>query len=418
METDRFVYGLVEETPAVDVHSHQGTNGLWQARSLWELFSYHWLATDIRCAGCPREVFTPGDMEPRDRMARAVSYAPLARNTVNHWCFMNMARDLYGFEHQVLDETNWQWLWEAVDEKVGDPQWETHVLDRARVSLVNAPHHHPARVPERYFPYEYGEYLFCPGLSGPAAECLRRIGEGISSAALLADAITARVDELVAQQGVRALHVWVPLTWTYAPVTEQQANALLHKALADAHLQVHERDQLASFAANCVAEACGSAGVVIQLFCGSIQMEDGGPHVSMYRPEWLRALVPLFAAHPDTNFELFLSTRPLGHEAAVLARNYPNLWVSGAWWQGFTPSTLSEFFRDRLEMLPLNKWNAFYSDAYCVEWIYGKVSLTRNRLAHALSEMLAEGLISRDMVEDLARAVMCDNARALYLRQP
>lgn len=411
----QYAHELVDQTMTIDVHSHQGTRGVWQAADLWTLLSYHWLATDIRCAGCPREVFFDKDMEPRDRVAQTVPFLKWTQNTVNHWCFMNMARDLYGFQHPYLDESNWEWLWDAVAERVDDPQWEAHVLDLARVEMASADYHVPARLPQRYFMYDYGESLFCPALSARAGHCLGRIPKEASSAHAVCEAITAEVNSLASEHQLRALHVWAPITWTYSHVEEGRANALIHKACAGAHMETSERDQLASFTADCTARACGELGIVIQLFFGSMTMEDGGPQVSMYRPEWLRALVPFFSEHRNTNFDVFMATRVMSHEAAVLARNYPNLWLSGAWWQGFTPSTLSEFFRDRLEMLPMNKWNAFYSDAYCVEWIYGKVTLSRNRLAISLAEIVEEGLIERDMMGDLARAVLYENPRRLYL---
>ena len=408
------VRDIVERTPAIDVHSHQGTRGQWQAPDLWTIFSYHWLATDLRCAGCPREVFTNKDMDPRDRMKIAVPYSRWTRNTANHWCFMNIVRDLYGFADPWLDENNWEWLWDAVAERAQDSTWEPHVLDRANVEQACAGYHTPARWPKRYFLYEYGEPLFCPSLNARGGHCLGPAGKQVQSAAQLRDAIAAAVRTAVEEHQIRALHVWAPLAWTYCPVEEGRANVLVHKACAGAHLDPTERDQLASFTADCTAEICGELGVVIQMFFGSNTMEEGGPQVSMYRPEWLRALVPFLSQWNKTQVDLFMATRVMSHEAAVLARNYPNLWLSGAWWQGFTPSTLSTFFRDRLEMLPMNKWNAFYSDAYCVEWVYGKVTLTRNRLALALEQLVEEGLYQRDMIGEVARAVLYDNPRRLY----
>ncbi len=406
---------IVQETPAIDVHSHQGTSGVWQARSLWEILSYHWLGADLRCAGCPQEIFSAEDMDPRDRVREAAKWSGLTRNTVNHWCFMNLARDLYGFRDSFLDETNWEWLADAVDEKIGDPQWEAQVLNQAGVEQASAPYHSPARLSERYFPYEYGEYLFCPGMGRSAQECLTKIGGRIDSAESLAQAIKENLQFLVTGHGIRALHVWVPLTWTYTPVEAGRAEGILHKNLANVRLEPGEQDALVSFTADCTAAVCGELGIVVQLFCGSLTLEEGGPQVSVYRPEWLRALAPFFSKHNKTQFDLFLATRSLSHEAAVLARNYPNLWVSGAWWQAFTPSTLSEFFRDRLEMLPMNKWNAFYSDGYCVEWVYGKSTLTRNRLALALSELVEEGLATEDTAEEMARKVLYENPKRLYL---
>jgi glucuronate isomerase len=339
------------------------------------------------------------------------------RNTVNYWCFQNMARDLYGFRDEYLDEGNCDWLFDAVAEKIEDTSWEVRVLDAARVERVSAAREATPRLADRYFPYEYGEYLICPGHSADPVACFTRVGESIQSAADLAAGIRERIQQLVKDYGVRALHIWIPLTFTYRRYEEGQVQAAFTKQLSRASVTVAEQDQLTSFTADRAAEVCGEVGLPIQLFFGSIPVEAGGPQVSLYRPEWLRALVPFFSKHSGTNFDLFLATRVISHEATVLARNYPNLWVSGAWWQAFTPSTLSIFYRDRLEMLPMNRWNAFYSDAYCAEWVYGKSTLVRNRLALALSEMLEEGLLSRGMVEEMVSSLLRDNALRLYLGQ-
>jgi hypothetical protein len=270
------------------------------------------------------------------------------------------------------------------------------------------------RLPERYFPYEYGEWLFCPGLATDPGTCVTRMG-GVDSADTLAAAIDRNVRDLVSQHGIRALHVWVPITFTYTHTEAGQADAALTKVLSSARLTPLEQNQLVSFTADRTAEVCGELGVVIQLFFGSIPMEVGGPQVSMYRPDWLRALVPYFGKHKKTTFDMFLATRVVSHEAAVLSRNYPNLWLSGAWWQAFTPSTVSEFFRDRLEMIPMTKWNAFLSDGYCCEWVYGKSTLSRNRLAVALSALLEEGLVTKSIIEETVQCVLHDNAARLYL---
>ncbi|HEY3396572.1 MAG TPA: hypothetical protein VGM19_02835 [Armatimonadota bacterium] len=414
---DNYFSSLVQETPAVDVHSHQGVKGVWQARSLAEILSYHWLRFDLLAVGAPMEDYRVSTMDPREQVRRVAPYFKLVRNTVNYWCFANLARDLYGFRDEYVDEGNWEWLYAAVEAHVEDPNWERHVLDQAGVDQVSAPFHMPARVPERYFLYETGEYMFCPGLQGNTQQCLAKIGDGpITSAAGLAEAIDANVRFLVAAEKIRALHVWAPQSWTYTQVDEGRAETLLHRSLASTHMEQTEQDELVSFAAERVAEVCGELGIVVQLFCGVDRMEPGGPHVSYYRPEFLRALVPFFSRYAETQFDLFLGTRLLSHEAAVLARHYPNLWVSGGWWSAFTPSTLTEFFRDRLEMLPMTKWNAFFSDAYCVEWVYGKSTLTRNRLALALSDMVEEDLLNRSTAEEMARRVLYDNPRQLYLK--
>jgi hypothetical protein len=123
----------------------------------------------------------------------------------------------------------------------------------------------------------------------------------------------------------------------------------------------------------------------------------------------VRGLARHVAQHTGVRYDLFLGTRIPGHEAVSIARRHPNLMVSGAWWHAFTPRSMLGFFRDRLEMLPHTAWNAFYSDAYVVEWQYAKLQLTRNRLAHALAGMVAEGFLTRRDIPETARRLLYEN---------
>jgi hypothetical protein len=65
-------------------------------------------------------------------------------------------------------------------------------------------------------------------------------------------------------------------------------------------------------------------------------------------------------------------------------------------------------------MLPNTAWNAFYSDGYIVEWIYGKLLVTKNRLSHALAGMADEGFLTEDDALEIAPRVLHDNAAASY----
>ena len=125
--------------------------------------------------------------------------------------------------------------------------------------------------------------------------------------------------------------------------------------------------------------------------------------------------MPKFAsAHPETMIDLFLATRITGHEAASIARTCRNIIVSGAWWHAFTPATLDSFYRDRLEMLPHTAWNAFFSDGYIVEWIYGKLQMAKKRLALTLSALVDEESLEMEDIPEIARNLLHDNAARIY----
>ena len=135
---------------------------------------------------------------------------------------------------------------------------------------------------------------------------------------------------------------------------------------------------------------------------------------SFWNADYLRRLAVLALRHPQTQFDVFLATRIPSHEAASIARVVPNVAVSGGWWHGFTPSTLRQFFRDRLELLPHTAWNAYFSDGYLVEWVYAKLRLTKQCLALALGEMVDEGFLTVAESVAIAGQLLHGNARSIY----
>jgi hypothetical protein len=403
----------MDQMPAADVHSHLGTGRVRQARTLADIVSYHWLSVELARAKRTRIEADPvGD--PGGYVREVLPFFPAIRNTVNHYAFMGMLRDLYGIEDRTLTPANWERADAAVRQHAGDAGWIKSVLDRARVERITVCIQDG--MPDsssRYVPYVYGEFLFAP----TSLNAIRAIaGEGNELPQTpdeLAAAIGKRVDQLVADQQIRALHVWYRGTWSYAPPEPAKVAELLQRVLAGGTLSQQEEDVLVSYGADAMSAAAGRHRLVVQLFHGSIAYTRAGV-TSYWNPEFLRSLTRHFHDHPDTLFDLFLSTRIPSHEAAAIARVYPNLMVSGAWWQGFTPSTMLAFFRDRLELLPNTAWNAFYSDGYIVEWVYAKLLVTKNRLAQALAEMTVEGFITEDDAIDIARRLLYDNAVAAY----
>jgi hypothetical protein len=65
-------------------------------------------------------------------------------------------------------------------------------------------------------------------------------------------------------------------------------------------------------------------------------------------------------------------------------------------------------------MLPTTAWNAFFSDGYIVEWVYGKQLVTKNVLSHALADMVAEGYITEQDALEMAAQLLYHTPLAVY----
>ncbi len=115
------------------------------------------------------------------------------------------------------------------------------------------------------------------------------------------------------------------------------------------------------------------------------------------------------AALPVLSWRRGTPTRP----SARCARELPNLSLAGYWWHNFFPDSIRQVIAERLDMLPLNKQIGFFSDAYCVEWVYGKARMAQKQLARVLAEKIEQGQYTRDDALSIAAAILYDTPRDL-----
>jgi len=64
-------------------------------------------------------------------------------------------------------------------------------------------------------------------------------------------------------------------------------------------------------------------------------------------------------------------------------------------------------------MLPVNKQIGFFSDAYCVEWIYGKMVVVRQCLAEVLAAKIQRGQFTLEEAVAVARSILYETPQSL-----
>ena len=74
---------------------------------------------------------------------------------------------------------------------------------------------------------------------------------------------------------------------------------------------------------------------------------------------------------------------------------------------------MRQVMAERLDMLPVNKQVGFFSDAYVVEWTYGKAALVRKQLACVLAEKIEQRQYTRDDALATARAILYETPQTL-----
>jgi len=64
-------------------------------------------------------------------------------------------------------------------------------------------------------------------------------------------------------------------------------------------------------------------------------------------------------------------------------------------------------------MLPLSKQVGFFSDAYCVEWIYGKARMVQKQMARVLAEKIAQSQYTHGDALEIARTILYETPQTL-----
>ncbi len=116
----------------------------------------------------------------------------------------------------------------------------------------------------------------------------------------------------------------------------------------------------------------------------------------------------------NARFDLMMASDVLTHETAVLARQFPNVYVSGYWWHNFFPETIRRIVSLRVQMAPMTKVGGFLCDAYYAEWTYGKLQVVKKAMASALADLVEAGYYDEDELPPILHHILHDTPRDLY----
>jgi len=429
------------EVPMFDVHTHL-VSGRLGARGLHDLLLYHMVISDLYAAGCPsgaRLTQYPGwptQEEAHARIQEALPFLPLIRNTSCFWCLRMILRDLYDWRKPVTAD-NWRELDGIIRDHADDRAWHRAILDRLNVRRTGTEW---ARRGEgldddrlQYalewgcFPRtRWGEFdtaLYeLERCWGRTPESPSPIGSGERPATertvrTLDDvhAAMAHYVDSIPYGHILATATHLSTDIDFRPVNDAEMAA----ALARRHQAgPAERDVYASYINEAFLAALEKHGheIVFQFSLGAepLPFETG----SRLSQRTIAQLAESVGRHPGLRFQVFVSSRHANQSLCILARELPNLSLAGYWWHNFFPDVIRQVMSERLDMLPVNKQVGFFSDAYVVEWTYGKALLVRKQMAQVLAQRIKQGQYSREEALAVARAILYETPQTLLGMTP
>jgi glucuronate isomerase len=422
--------------PMFDIHTHL-VGGNLGARGLHDVLLYHMVVSDLFAAGCPTGARLtqfprwPTREEAHGRVEEAMRFLPQIQNTSSSWGVRIILADLYGWHKPVTSE-NWRALDDAIRERADDRAWHHSILDRLHIQRAGTELARRGKGEDDarlQYALEWGFFTRCQwGEHDTALYELERcwgrkpespspIGTGerpapertIHSLADVHAAMAHYADSIpYAQLLSTATHLSTDINYRVVSDAEME-DALRRRSEAGPI----ERDIYASYVNELYLSALEKHGdeIVFQFSFGAepLPYETG----SRLSQQTIAQVAEMIARHPRLRFQCFLASRHANQSLCTLARELPNFSLAGYWWHNFFPGIIRQVISERLDMLPVSKQVGFFSDAYCVEWTYGKSILVRKQLARVLAEKIGQGQYSWDDALAVARLILHETPQRL-----
>jgi glucuronate isomerase len=425
------------DVPMLDAHTHL-VGGRLGARGLHDIVLYHMHISDLYAAGCPSGArltqypVWPGREEAHARLQEALPYLRHVRNTSTDWGVRLILRDLYGWDQEITAD-NWRQLDDRIRERADDRAWHREIVRRAKVRRICT---EIARREDGcddgilHYALEWAFFTRCQWGEFDTAlyeleRCWGRTPESPSPIGAATRPVTERVIRTLddVREGIGWYVDHIPANRLLSMATHISTD-IDYRLVSDADMKQAlvrrgsagppERDVYASYineAFLTALEAKWGGGIAFQFSFGAepLPFETG----SRLSQRTIAQLAEMVGRHPRLRFQCFLSSAHANQSMCTLCRELPNLALVGYWWHNFFPAIIRRVMEERLDMLPVNKQVGFFSDAYCVEWLYAKSMIVRQMMASVLADKVAIGQYSTTMALDVAREILFETPQTL-----
>jgi glucuronate isomerase len=415
------LYEAIKELPSIDIHSQIRRNNL-TAESLKEVVFYHMLQYPFRSAGVDGRKFWVDGENSFHGSGRPVeeldSRWPVITNTGFAWILRLILKELYGFEGE-LGKEEIELLEKQHIQKNSDPSWGQKILTQANVHRIYTSKEDTGpdtMGPEFQFTLErspeFGIYEFFSWTSR-----FRKIekftGVTISSINDLRN-VNQRQYDRFDWNNKKAVVWWVSSCADFTPVDESALNALIQRCLNNERLSLQEEGLLEAAYIRSVCDAVRDRTKVIQLVYGTQFLTPGAHPVQRAVPQFASTLGYLFKEYEDFHFNILNGYEADEPVLCSLCLGYPNVSLGSFWWQTFYPSIMQNGWSRRLDMVPVSRLAGFFSDAYMVEWLYGRLRCTQWVLANVLAEKISQGFYTFDQSVQIARNILYDTPMVIF----
>jgi predicted TIM-barrel fold metal-dependent hydrolase len=414
----------IDQIPIVDTHEHilPRKEILKMQVDLFALLERSYLNADLVSAGMPVGAWEREGFDPRQGWERIKPFISKVRNTAYYQALLRAFRDLYGFADAEINEQNWEELSDRISAAAKREDWYRYVLkEKANIDVALLDLSNPFEAEREFFvpvlsadPLLYGynrvviwERPLLGAVEGGREELERQYGVKIRTF----DDYLSLID-LALGKAVEGGAVALKVHSAYRRILryEKVSRAEAEKAfiMPDDEVTPTDARKFQDHFMHLIIGKATEYGLPLQIHTG-IQHGHGN---TLWNSNPLH-LNNLFLEYGEARFVLFHGGYPFTGEMAVLAKNFPNVYLDFCWLPLISPEAARRALSEWIETVPGSKL-AWGGDCRHVEECYGHVLYAKEVVSEVLGEKVENGYFSQEVASDLARMIFRENAWQLY----
>ena len=427
MTLTQTLFEALDAVPLVDPHSHINPRRA-TSDTIADLLGYHYYTELAHSAGMPRSRIEEPEITPHDKVARLFEYLHHINHSVQWSWFLELSNDLFGFQAESIDTSNWQKLYDLALAKMSQPSWEDEVLRISNVQRIFLTNDFDDPLNDfdtyRYVPcLRTDDLVFHLTLPQTRERLAKATGIQVGNLKDLQDAIGSLFAHFVKYQ-VRACAISLP-PWfspTAIAVDDASAQAAFQRLLASQSDSQSDREIVAYWVFWRLAEFCNDMHLPFDLMIGvnrKVYPEGVFQGQDLYDSRWsMIQYAELLNAFPKVKFPVSVLASVSNQELVDYAWIFPNVIANGHWWYSNTPTFIEHDLRARIDAIPRNKIIGYYSDAYKLEFILPKYKMFKRILANVLAESIViERRLSESFAIDLGTQILRGNVDSIFFSQ-
>jgi len=371
----------------------------------------------------PNDDFLVSNVPIEERIGYYLPHLKYVENTATFWCVRRILEDIYGIPRGEFNKDNWRKIQEKIEQRKHDNNWPRQVMDKAGIERSLSCGSSWKREDLERYPFllplfeDLERFSFDPERTSSLLNLIEeRYGVLPESAGECREFLSSFFRDSV-KEGVS--HFVCFISSSFKPVKEEKQGieTIYHKKIAKKKLTSKEQNALITWLLYSYLESLQELKRPAQFCIGAWWAKPGLKYGESYvfaNHELAIDLKTVFKDFPGVKINIMCAAASLSHEFTIVARMIPHVSLLGFWWHTLFPAYIEGIIAERLEALPVNKWIAIGTDAYSVEWAYGKVTLVLHCLARVLAEKIEQGYFSEKEALWIARRILYDNPKEIY----